>query len=211
MKMKSLFVWVLCFVLLFSSSAYADSSDPSWLEKGWEWFTEKTGLNVESVKESVLGWIESIEIFSSEIKNDPEVREAWNTLKDGALQAGNAGKEAVTKAYHTVLNWWLENSEGISQEAASILDRLAEAAGVDQAEIAEWYSTGEEYIAENKEIVTDGVQEAWRVIKEAGTEAGETVQKELKDAYQAVREWLETSDSEEAQEAQSAFGKIVNL
>ena len=211
MKMKSLFVLVLCFVLLFNSSASADSSDSSWLEKGWEWFTGKTGLDVESVKESVLGRIDSVEAFASEIKNNPEVQEAWNTLKDGALQAENAGKEAVTKAYHTVLNWWLENSEGISQEAAATLDKIAEAAGVDQAEIAEWYSTVEEYIAENKEIVTDGVQEAWRVIKEAGIEAGEIVQEELKDAYQAVREWLETSDSKEAQEAQSAFGKIVNL
>ena len=211
MKIRILLAWMLCFAMLFTGTASAAASGTGWLEQGLNWITEVTGLDTGSIKNSVLGWIDTLSEFAARVKNNPEVQAAWKTLMEGALQAGTAGKEAVTKAYHVVLDWWLENGEGITGEIASALDGIARAAGVDQADIAEWYSTVEEYIAESKDAVSGSVQEAWIIIKEAGTEAGVAAKETLADAYQTVRDWLEAASGKEAENAREAFGKIVNL
>lgn len=211
MKIRSFLAWTLCFVFFFSTVCYADNSGTGWFEKGRTWLKDKTGFDIETAKETVLDWTDRISEFASEIKDNPEIQSAWNTLKDGAMQAGRTGQEAVTEAYHVVLDWWLKNGDGITGEAASVLDGLAKAAGVDQAEIAGWYSEVEDYINENKETISAGVQEAWSVIKEAGTEVGEAARETFEDACQTVLDWLETLDGKEADEAREAFGKIVNL
>ena len=211
MKIRAFITWMLCFVMLLSGIASAESAVAGWLQKGWDWITEITGINTDEVKETVQGWVDTVGGFASEIRDNPEVQEAWNTLKEGALKAGTAGKEAVTKAYRTVLDWWLENGKEITKEAASALDGLAKAAGVEKAELAEWYSTVEEYISAHKETVTSGVKDAWELIKQVGTEAGDAAQEKLDEAYQTIREWLETVNDKKAKEAEEALGKIVNL
>ena len=211
MKIRSFIAGMLCFVMLLSGVASAESSGSGWLQKGWDWITEITGINTDAAKKTVRGWADTVSEFASEFKDSPEVQEAWNTLKEGALKAGTAGKEAVTKAYRTVLDWWLENGKGITKEAASALDGLAKAAGVEKAELAEWYSTVEEYIAAHKETLTSGVKEAWELIKKAGLETGDAAQEKLKEAYQTIRGWLEAMNDKKSKEAEEALGKIVNL
>ena len=214
MKIRSFITWMLCFVLLLSGGASAETEEPGWLQKGWELITGiagKAGIDVDSAKESVRGWADTVIEFASGIKDNPEVQEAWNTLKDGALKAGTAGKEAVTEAYHMVLNWWLENGRGITERVASALDSLAKAAGVEKADIAKWYSTVEEYIAEHKDTVTSGVKDAWDTIKEYGIQAGDVAGEKLNEAYQTIREWLETINDKNSKEAEEALGRIVNL
>ena len=211
MKIKAFIAWVLCFVILLSAAASAESADSGWLQQGFDWFKEMTGIDTNAAKETVQGWVDTVSEFASGIKDNPEIQKARNTLKDGALKAGTAGKEAVTEAYHMILDWWLENGEVLTKEAASALDELAKAAGVDQADIAEWYSTVEEYIMEHKETVTSGVKEAWETIKEYGLEAGDTAREKLNEAYRTIREWLETVNDKKSKEAGEALGKIVNL
>ena len=211
MKIRVLIVWILCFVMLLSGVASAESAGSGWRQKGWDWITEITGINTDAARETVREWVDTVSEFASDLRDNPEVQEAWNTLKEGALKAGTAGKEAVTKAYRTVLNWWLENGKEITKEAASALDGLAKTAGVEKAELAEWYSTVEEYISAHKETVTSAVKEAWELIKKTGVEAGDTAQEKLTEAYQTIREWLETVNDKKAKEAEEALGKIVNL
>ena len=211
MKIRAFIAWMLCFVMLLSGIASAESAATGWLQKGWDWITEITGINTDAVKETVQGWVDIVGEFVSEFRDNPEVQEAWNTLKEGALKAGTAGRDAVTKAYRTVLDWWLENGKEITKEAASAIDGLAKAAGVEKAELAEWYSTVEEYISTHKETVTSAVKDAWKLIKQAGTEAGDVTQDKLNEAYQTIREWLETVNDKNAKEAEKALGKIVNL
>lgn len=211
MKIRAFIAWMLCFVMLLSGVASAESTGSGWLQKGLDWIKGITGINTDAAKETVQGWVDTLGEFASDIRDNPEVQEAWNTLKQGALKAGTAGREAVTKAYRIVLNWWLENGKEITKEAASALDGLAKAAGVEKADIAKWYSTVEEYIAAHKETVTTAVKEAWDLIKHAGVEAGDTAQEKLKEAYQTIREWLETVNDQKSKEAGAALGKIVNL
>ena len=211
MKIRTFLAWLLCFVMLLSGTASAETSESGWLDKGLGWIEEKTGIDTDSIKENMIGWMDTLGEFASDIKNDPEVQQAWNTLKDGALKAGATGKEAVTEAYHIVLNWWLENGESITGGFASALDGLAKAAGVDQADIADWYSTVEEYIAEHKDSVTSGVKDAWETIKEAGVEAGDAAREMLSEAAQTIQDWLDSLNDKEAKEAKEALGRIVNL
>ncbi len=211
MKIRAFIAWMLCLVMLLSGVASAESAGSGWLQKGWDWIKGITEINTDAARETVRGWADTVSEFASEIRDNPEVQEAWNTLKEGALKAGTAGKEAVTRAYRTVLNWWLENGKEITKEAASALDGLAKAAGVEKAELAEWYSTVEEYISAHKETVTSAVKEAWELIKKTGVEAGDTAQEKLTEAYQTIREWLETVNDKKAKEAEEALGKIVNL
>ena len=211
MKIRAFIAWMLCLVMLLSGVASAESAGSGWLQKGWDWIKGITGINTDAARETVRGWADTVSEFASEIRDNPEVQEAWNTLKEGALKAGTAGKEAVTKAYRTVLDWWLENGKEITKEAASALDGLAKAAGVEKAELAEWYSTVEEYISAHKETVTSGVKDAWELIKQVGTEAGDAAQEKLDEAYKMIREWLETVNDKKAKEAEEALGKIVNL
>ena len=211
MKIKVFIAWLLCFVTLLCGTAVAETEDSGWLQQSWEWVTEITGINIDEVRDTVLGWIDTVSDFASDIKDNPEVQEAWNTLKEGAFEAGTAGKEAVTKAYRMILDWWLENGERITKEAASALDSLAKAAGVDQADIAEWYSTIEEFITEHKETVTSSVWDAWKVIKDYGVEAGDVAKEKLEEAYQTIQDWLDTINDKQAKEAGEALGKIVNL
>ena len=211
MRIKSFIAWLLCFVMLLSGAASAEAAGSGWLQQGFDWFKEMTGIDTDAAKETVQGWVDTVSEFTSGIKDSPEIREAWNTLKDGALKAGTAGKEAVTEAYHIILDWWLENGGNITKEAASALDGLAKAAGVEQADIAEWYSTVEEYISEHRETVTSAVKDAWETIKEYGVEAGDTAQEKLKEAYQTIREWMESVNDGKSKEAGEALGRIVNL
>ena len=55
------------------------------------------------------------------------------------------------------------------------------------------------------------MKEAWELIKKTGVEAGDTAQEKLTEAYQTIREWLETVNDKKAKEAEEALGKIVNL
>ena len=207
MKFRIILVMMLCFVLLFSECAFAEGSGSGWFQDGWNWIT---GV-AEHVKTTAAEIFAAAGDFATAIKNDPDVQAAWNTLKEGAAQAGTAGKEAVTQAYHTVLNWWLKNGQSITSEIAAALDEVAKTAGVEQADIAEWFSTVEEYIAENKDTVSQSVKDAWQTIKEAGTEVGTVAGETLKDAYRTVQEWLNTVSGSGADNARNAFGKIVNL
>ena len=211
MKIRSFIACLLSFVLLFIGTAFAETESSGWLQQGFDWISEITGIDTEAAKETVTGWVDTVSEFASGIKDNPELQEAWNTLKEGALQAGTAGKEAVTEAYHMVLDWWLENGDKITGEAASALDGLAKAAGVEQADIAEWYSMVEEFIAEHKETVTSGVKDAWDMIKEYGVEAGDAAREKLNDAYKTIQDWLDSLDEKESKEAEEALGRIVNL
>ncbi len=142
-------------------------------------------------------------------KSSPEVQEAWNTLKEGAEYAGKYSKEAVTEAYQTVRDWMQGEGEAVDQEAASALDQMAAAAGVEEAELAEWYRTVENFVTSNAEKMTESTKEAWRVMKEANIAGAKIVKEEVMEAYGKVRDWVIDFGTESAETAGEALDHIM--
>ena len=141
---------LLCLVLLLGSTAYAESpaapfkevgtSDyVEWLKDGWK-LIQKTVENATSyLKESLPVWEKTIEDYYKQFSKTPEVQDAWETLKEGASEAGRVSKEAATEAYNRVCKWIQENGGTASEELAEAIDRVGRAAGVDENTLAEWH------------------------------------------------------------------------
>ncbi len=197
-------------------SGIEENSYLSWIGDGMRWVEETytTSKNAvvdgtEWLLESMQEWNGTVKNYLDEKKSSPEVREAWNTLKDGAEHAGKVSEEAATEAYHTVRDWMLKKSETIDQSVASALDRMASAAGVREAEIAEWYRTVESFVMSNAEKMTEGTLEAWNVIKEANIEGSKMVKEEVMEAYAELRDWVVDFGTESAEMANDALDHIL--
>ena len=61
---------------------------------------------------------------------------------------------------------------------------------------------------ENSGKVTDGVTEAWDLIKQNAAEQGSVAQEKLEEAYNSVRTWVESLDSPEAEAVEQALETI---
>ena len=141
---------LLCLALLVSSTAYAESPAATageggtseyveWLKDGWK-LLQKTAENATSyLKENLPAWEKTIEDYYKQFSKTPEVQDAWETLKEGASEAGRVSKEAATEAYNRVCEWIQENGGTASEELADTIDRLGRAAGVDENTLAEWH------------------------------------------------------------------------
>ena len=211
MKSKIALLLVICLMLLCSGSAFAEPfSAPEWASEGWRWLKSTVKTGTEYIRENFPVWQEAVESSLSEIGADPGVQEAWNTLKDGAEKAGTVSREALDAAYSTVREWMDTNGKDISREVASSINRMAAAAGVDTAKIAEWVRTVEDFLTANKDTVTDSVREAWEVLKAGAGEAGTVTQEKLTEAYHTLDQWLDGIDTEEAQQAGEALDHVVN-
>ncbi len=188
----------------------------SWIGDGMRWVEETCIMSMDAVAggtewllESMKEWNGTVQDYLDEKKSDPEVREAWNTLKDGAEHAGEVSEEAATEAYHTVRDWMLKKSDAIDQGVASALDRMAGAAGVREAQVAEWYRTVEGFVTSNAEEMTESTLEAWTVIKEANVEGTKIVKEEVTEAYTEVRDWVVEFGTESADTANEALEHIM--
>ncbi|MCR5090226.1 MAG: hypothetical protein K6C08_12040 [Oscillospiraceae bacterium] len=188
----------------------------SWIGDGMRWVRETYTTSRDAVIdgtewliESTREWNETVQEYLDERKSDPEVREAWNTLRDGAEHAGKVSEEAAAEAYHTVRDWMLKKGDAIDQHVASALDRMASAAGVREAEIAEWYRTVENFVTSNAEEMSEDTMEAWQVVKEANIEGTKLVKEEIMEAYEDVRDWVVDFGTESADAAEDALKRIM--
>ena len=204
-KRKWLTLALVC-IMLFSACipAYADGTTGSgWLDIGLGWVQS----TADYFRENIPAWKSAVEEYFLEIRDDPDVQAAWNTLTEAADHAGSVSKEAVQSAYETV-KAWMENNN-ISENAASAFHQLAEAAGVDQAQIDAWYDTVGDFITSGKEAVSDGVLAAWDVIREAQPEITAATEEAVQTAYETVSNWLAGLHTEEAAEASEALDHIM--
>ena len=159
------------------------------LSDGWDLMTDQ-----------IAAWIGEAEAVMNDMRWDDRVREAWETLKEGAAKQGGLAAEKLSEAYRTVRDWLRENGEALDQAVAETVDRVAAAAGVAEAKMAEWCRMMEKYMTEKSALVTEAVREAWTVIEQNAEEAGTVTREKLAEAYAVVRQWLcslgETEDSD---------------
>ncbi len=215
---------ILCCALIFGFGNYgfADTAQASevqtdlsefkdWIGAGWKWLQDTVKAGTEYLQENLPVWEETIEQYYAEFSTDPEVQEAWSTLKEGASEVGRISKEKAEEAYNTIRNWMQKNGKPINQEIAEAIDQIAIAAGVDEAELAEWHRTVENFIATHKDSVTQSVRDAWETIKEYSAETGNVAKEKVEEAYQALNDWFESFNNEESEEAEEALEKIVEV
>ena len=228
MKIRAAIALVLVFTMLFGGTVFAeasssapaakteDSSYMSWIEGGISWVQKafSTGKDAvmngkEWLKQAIPEWTETVQNFIDEKSSDPEVQEAWNTLKEGAENAGKVSADALNEAYHTVRDWMQNAGETIDQEVASALDQMAGAAGVEEAQTAEWVRTVENFVVSHAEKISEEAQKAWETIKEAQLGDGKTAEETVTEAYVTIREWIESIGTEDADSAEEALDNIM--
>ena len=229
MKYRSVIAVALVLVMLLGTTAYAQATPASsptmkekageamtWIGEGVDWIKNayNTGKDAvvnsaEWIKQMMPEWSETVQSFINEKINAPEVQEAWNTLQEGAENAGNVSKEAVTEAYQTIREWMQSTGETVDQEVASALDQMAGAAGVEEAQTANWFRTVEIFVVANAEKVTEEVQKAWETIKQANLGDGKTPEETVTKAYETIREWMESFGTEDADTAEEALDHII--
>ena len=228
MKIRAAIALVLVLTLLSGGAAFAEASSSapaakteengsmSWIEGGISWIQKaySTGKDVamygkEWLKQAVPVWTETVQNFIDEKSSDPEVQKAWNTIKEGAENAGKVSSETLNEAYHTVREWMQNAGETIDQEVASALDQMASAAGVEEAQVAEWYRTVENFVVSNAGKISKEAQKAWETIKEAQLGDGKTPEETVNEAYDTIREWMESFDNKAADSAEEALDNIM--
>ena len=207
------------------------SAIKEWAGAGWKWLQDTVKAGTEYLQKNLPVWEKTIEQYYAEFSTDPEVQEAWSTLKEGASEVGRISKEKAEEAYDTIRNWmqgriskekaeeaydtirnWMqENGKPINQEIAEAIDQIAIAAGVEEAELAEWHRTVENFIATHKESLTEHAQKAWETIKEYSAETGSVAKEKVEEAYQALSDWFGSFNTEESEEAEEALEKIVEV
>ncbi len=193
-----------------------ESSYLSWIGDGFQWVkdtyeTSKDAIagGTEWLIQSIQEWNGTVENYLEEKKSSTEVRDSWNTLREGAKKAGEVNVEAMTNAYHTVRDWMIATGEMIDQNVASALDQTASAAGVKEAEISEWYRTVENFVVSNSEKVSDVTREAWEEIKDANLAGARMTKEKVMAAYHTVQDWIISFDTEESEVAEEALEHIM--
>ena len=158
------------------------SAIKEWAGAGWKWLQDTVKAGTEYLQKNLPVWEKTIEQYYAEFSTDPEVQEAWSTLKEGASEVGRISKEKAEEAYDTM-----------------------------EAELAEWHRTVENFIATHKESLTEHAQEAWETIKEYSAETGSVAKEKVEEAYQALSDWFGSFNTEESEEAEEALEKIVEV
>ena len=187
------------------------SAIKEWAGAGWKWLQDTVKAGTEYLQKNLPVWEKTIEQYYAEFSTDPEVQEAWSTLKEGASEVGRISKEKAEEAYDTIRNWMQENGKPINQEIAEAIDQIAIAAGVEEAELAEGHRTVENFIATHKESLTENAQKAWETIKDYSAETGSVAKEKVEEAYQALSDWFGSFNTEESEEAEEALEKIVEV
>ena len=221
-RLSAVMIAILCCALILGSgnAGLADTAQSSevqtefpeyksWLDTGWKWLQDTVKAGTDYLRENLPVWEKTIEQYYAEFGNDPEVQEAWETLKEGASEAGRVSKEKAEEAYNTIRDWMKENGGTISRDISEAIDRIAIAAGVDEAKLAEWHRTVEEFIAAHRNTMTESAQQAWETIKEYSSETGNAAKEKVEEAYQALSDWFESFNTEESEKAEEALEKIV--
>ena len=143
-RIRSILCMIVCFAMLLGCAAYAESAAPTgteendpdlmtWLNDGWKLLKKGFRTASDFVQETLLPvWEKKVEEYYAEFSRDPEVQSAWETLKEGAEEAGRVTKEAATEAYNVITEWVQENGGTISQEFTDALHQIAVAAGVEE-------------------------------------------------------------------------------
>ena len=169
-------------------------------ETGWNKASEAVTSGIDWLDGKISDWTDKAEVYMQKKQWDKKVQDAWEILKNGALQAGESAEETLTEAYHTVREWLMEVDDTMDQEVAEAVDRVAEAAGVAEAKLSGWYRKMEGYMTEKANLVTESVREAWAQIRQNTVKAGSVAEEKLTEAYTTIHEWLlkngEPEDSE---------------
>ncbi len=174
------------------------------VETGWNKASEAVTSGIDWLDGKISDWTNKAEAYMQKKQWDKKVQDAWETLKNGALQAGETAEETLTEAYHTVREWLMKVDETMDQEAVEAVDRVAEAAGVAEAKLSVWYRKMEGYMTEKADLVTESVREAWAQIRQNTVKTGSVAEEKLTEAYTTIYEWLlkngEPEDSELVQD-----------
>ena len=222
-KIAFLLIGIICFLSVLPAVAADPETDgfsfSKWIGEGMDFLTEQVtaGWNLVSdeaesgwnqVKEKGSEWAGVVDAYVKEHQWDKRVEEAWNTLKEAAENRDLIPEEKLTEAYHTVRDWLAEHQDEIDQTAASAVDNLAGALGVEEARVSAWYRVVEKFMTENAPLTTQAVRNAWGTIKQSYGEA-ETVEREkLELAFETVGIWLESLDSAETESAAEALDSL---
>lgn len=139
-KMKRILAFLVLLALAASAPAMAA---PGWWDDFMEfsgtvgdelkdvWNSDEVQGVIEGGKEALGQLAEGIDTFlSGEATLPRPVVDAWNTLKEGASQAGDKGREAMQQAYITLYQWAEEN-DLLNNQVWLAIRAVAEAAGVD--------------------------------------------------------------------------------
>ena len=230
---KTSFVIALALVLslLFPGTAWADSAVSTeqtgtgessyldWLGDGWSWVSGKLQSGYALLDDTVaeftgrtIGeWQKTAESYLMSSNWPEEVRNAWNVLREGAENAGSVAAEEATEAYHTVRDWLISSGVLTQEDIAAALDWIAGAAGVTEATLSGWYRIVENYITENRDAMSETVREAWDTIRQAQSQGLEMAGDTLKAAYQTVYNWINSANTDDAEQAAEAMEHIMSL
>ena len=235
MKKTTAIAFALGLTMLLSGTACAETSADAavfvepvrtgeseyldWIDSGWNWLSGKlesgyeylTGPVAEEAGRTIAAWRKTVEDYLMNSQWPEEVRSAWNTLREAAEDIGSVTAEEATEAYRVVRDWIVSTGVLTDEDVAAALDWLAEAAGVTEAAVSEWYRTVETYFSENRDAMSETVREAWNTIREAQAEGTELAEEALNSAYQAIYDWINSTDSEDAAQAAEAMEHIMDL
>ena len=82
---------------------------------------------------------------------------------------------------------------------------------LEEAQEANWFRTVENFIVNNTAKVTEEVQKAWEIIKQANLGDGKTPEKTVTQAYETIREWIESFGSGASDVAEAALDHIMEM
>ncbi len=175
------------------------------VETGWNIVTDATESGLEWLQGKIDESSEKAEKYLEEHAWDQEVKEAWSILKQSAVKKGEIAQDKVMEAYRTVRDWVIESGDKADQQVAAAVDSVAAAAGVAEAQILSCYRTVESFVTVHAAEAGDAVKEAWTTIKKSAEDAGPVAQKELTEAYETMKNWIDSlgekdSDAEAALE-----------
>ncbi len=78
------------------------------VEAGWNKASEAVSSGIDWLGDKTTDWTDEAEAYMQKKQWDKKVQDAWETLKTGAQQTGEAAEEKLTEAYHTVRDWLLQ-------------------------------------------------------------------------------------------------------
>ena len=139
-------VLALCTLPIAAIAETSDSVEPDIFDQARDWWqnvsTEAAEWNAgvadyfsegtQVAKETLEGYIDAAQSWLDE--NFPtwneDVQQAWETLKEAAIEGTDEAKSQAQEAYETIRAWMLETGETMSEGTEAIFEAMSAAAGV---------------------------------------------------------------------------------
>ena len=176
---------------------------------GWNAVVDTVTGGKDAVTGTLSEWQASVESYMQEKNWTEDVKNAWNTLKQGAADAGSVTKEQAESAYYTVRNWFAQTGETIDQGYAAVIDKMASEAGVAEATVSDWFRTVDSYINDSVNQASESVLEAWNIVKQGTLDLNSEARDQLESAEKIIRDWFQTQGVANDSDVAEAFDGIV--